>query len=324
MATNIGALTNIGIARETTRGTAVAPAVWIPKDDFSFNDSVEYVKQEAPYGVVQDLMDADVGKNWGAGNLSGPVFSDSFGYFLGATFGAFPTPTGSATGRIHNFVVAQNSQPATLSLTRKDANEEIRFPMVSINSLEINYELGSYLTYNVDFMSRAGVTSTGSTPAYTRIPKFRPQDASLLIADTYAGLSAGTAIKIESATITIERNLSEYQVLGNTGIEDIHSGRLGFTATFVLLWDNIDYKTWFKTGVKKAFRFRAINSAEVIAGGSTNPSMIIDISPSIIEEFGLEESNDGILKQTIGITGLYDIATGNSINCTLTNATASY
>jgi hypothetical protein len=324
MPNRIGALTNIGVAREVTRGTAVTAQAWIPKDEFSFNDNVEYIKQEAPYGVIQDLMDGEVGKNWGAGSISGPVQSDSIGYILGSTFGAFPTPTGTANGYTHVFNVAQNAQHASLTLTRFDANEFIRFPLTVVNSLEINYELGSYLTFTADFMSKQGVTTTSSAASYTNVPKFRPQDVSVIIADTFAGLGSGTAVPVESATIKIEKNVTEFQTLGSTDIADIHNGRFGFTATFVLIWDDATYKGFFKAGTKKAFRFRAVNTNRVIGGGSTNPSIQFDIAPSLLEEFGLDETNDGVLKQTIGITGLYDITTGNSIICTLVNAISAY
>jgi hypothetical protein len=324
MPNRIGANTNIGVAREVTRGTPVTAQAWIPKDDFSFNDNVEYIKQEAPYGVIQDLMDGEVGKNWGAGSISGPVQSDTIGYILGSTFGAFPTATGTANGYTHVFNVVQSAQHASLTLTRFDVNEFIRFPLTVVNSLEINYELGSYLTFSADFMSKQGVTTTSSAATYSNVPKFRPQDVSVVIADTFAGLGAGTTLSVESATIKIEKNLAEYQTLGSTDLVDIHNGRFGFTATIVLLWDNDTYKTFWKAGTKKAFRFRAVNTNRVIGGGSTNPSIQFDLAPSLLEELGIDEINDGILKQTIGITGLFDVATGNSITCTLVNAISAY
>lgn len=326
MAKNIGALVHVGLGKETVRGTAVAVADWLPKSDLSFNDNVEYIKQEAPYGVINDLMDGTVGKTWGAGNIAGPVFVDSIGYILGGTFGSFPTPTGSASaGYTHIFTPAQNSTHQSLTIYRKDPNEDIRFALGMVNSLELNYELGDYLNYSVDFIAKSGTTISGTNPTYTASAKIRPQDLTVKIATDVAGLSSGTTLAVESATITIEKNAIDYQAHGSTELNDIFNGQFGFSGSFVLLWDSTTYKALWKAGTKQALQFSAVNLSETVgSGGTTNPSLTFTIAPSLLEEFGLEEGNGDIVKQTIGFTGLYDLATGNSISATLVNGKASY
>jgi hypothetical protein len=326
MAKIIGSLVHVGLGRETTRGNAVSAGYWIPKTDLSFNDNVEYIKQEAPYGVINDLMDGTPGKVWGAGNISGPVFVDSIGLILGATFGQFPTASGSAVvGYTHNFTPAQNSQHASLTLYRKDANEDIRFSLGMVNSLEINYELGEYLSYGVEFISRSGQTTT-STPAYTATgAKIRPQDLTVRIANTIAGLGAGTVLEVESAMIKIEKNAIDYQVHGSRELNDVFNGRFGFSGTLVLLWDSTVYKELWEAGTKQALRLTAINTAETVgSGATTNPVLEFTIAPSLLEEFGVEQGNGDIVKQTIGFTGLYNPVDGTSISARLVNAVASY
>jgi hypothetical protein len=327
MAKNIGALTHVGVGKESTRGTAVAVGEWIPKSELSFNDNAEYIKQEAPYGVINEFMDGTIGKNWGAGVVAGPVFVDSIGYILGATFGAFPSASGSATvGYTHVFTPAQNSTHQSLTLYRKDPNEDINFALGMVNSLEITYELGEYLSYSADFISKASTATTpASTPTYTASAKIRPQDLTVKIASTVAGLGAGTTLNVESASITIEKNLIDYQTHGDTGLNDIFNARFSFSGTFVILWDSTTYKALWKAGTKQALQFAAVNLAETVgSGATTNPGLTFTIAPSLLEEFGLEEGNDDIVKQTIGFTGLYDLATGASITATLVNGKASY
>jgi len=325
MANNIGALVNVGIGKEVTRGTAVAAGYWIPKTDLDFYDQVEYIKQEAPYGVINEFMDGTVGKTWASGNIAGPIFIDSFGLILGATFGAFPTPSGNSTnGYTHTFVPAQNSIHQSLTLYRKEPNEDIRYSLGMLNSLEISYELGEYLSFSSDFMSKAG-TTTSSSATYTEKAKFRPQDVSVVIASTVAGLSGGTTLKVESATLTIEKNVTEYQAHGNTGLEDIFNGRFSYSGSFVILWDNTTYKDLWKAGTKQALKFTATNTSTTVgSGNTTNPSLSFTIAPSLLEEFGLEQGNGDIIKQTIGFTGLYDLANNASISATLVNEVASY
>jgi hypothetical protein len=325
MAKNIGALVHIGVGKETVRGTAVSASNWLPKTELSFYDNAEYIKQEAPYGVINEFMDADIGKIWGAGNIAGPVFVDNFGLLLGATFGAFPTASGSASiGYTHTFTPAQNSTHQSLTLYRKDPNEDTRYALGMINSLEISYELGEFLGYSAEFISKSG-DSTTSSPTYTAGAKFRPQDVSVKIANNVAGLAGGTTLAVESASITIEKNLIDYQTHGSVELNDVFNGTFGFSGTFVLLWDSTIYKDLWKAGTKQALEFSAVNTSQTVGtGNTTNPALTFTIATSSLEEFGIDTSNADIVKQTIGFTGLYDLATGNSLTCKLTNAVASY
>ena len=324
MANFIGATVNIGLGKEGTRGTAVVPAVWVPKSSFDFNDQAEYVRQEAPYGVIEQNMDADVSKLMGQGALEIPVFSESIGYILGAAFGAFPTPSSGAAGTyLHDFTVAQTSQHQSLTIHRKDGNEHVRYALAMLDSVEFTYSLDDYLMCNATFMSKQGTTTSG-TASYTEEAKFRPQDVTMTIADTIAGLSGGTEVKVEEFTLTIEKNLEEYQVHGSVDLNDIFNNRFAYSGSMTILWNSTDYKGWFKDGTKKAFEIDAVNTSETVGSGSENPQLRFQMSPSVIEEWSMEEDNDGVVKQTIGFTGLYDLANEQSLLCRLKNETASY
>ena len=43
MAKIIGRLNNLGIGKESTRGTAVAPAIWMPQMELSYDDRIKTV-----------------------------------------------------------------------------------------------------------------------------------------------------------------------------------------------------------------------------------------------------------------------------------------
>jgi hypothetical protein len=270
-------------------------------------------------------MDADIGKNWTAGSISMPVFSESFGLILGATFGAFPTATGNGTtGYTHTFEVAQSSQHASLTVQRIDGQGNYRHALGMVSSLEISYELGEYLTASVDLIAKAGTTAS-STATYVEEAKFRPQDVTVTVADTLAGLGAGTEVKVESATITIEKNAEDYQVHGSTQLEDIFNNRFAYSGTFTLLWNVDTYRDAFKDGTKKAFRFEAVNTSRTVGtGDSTNPSLTFDIAPAVIEEWSREDANDTQVRQTVGFTGIYSLSDEKSIEAVLVNETDEY
>lgn len=65
MAKGIGRQQSVGIAKETTRGTAVASAAyWLPFSDAALEEKFENFTQDEAYGVIEDSV----------GRSCGPVF----------------------------------------------------------------------------------------------------------------------------------------------------------------------------------------------------------------------------------------------------------
>lgn len=60
----IGRQINIGFGKETTRGTAVAVASWVPKMDCSFDEKMEVIQDESSIGVITDTKDNMLVKRW--------------------------------------------------------------------------------------------------------------------------------------------------------------------------------------------------------------------------------------------------------------------
>lgn len=324
MATIQGSTIEVKVSRETVRGTAANTGKWVPKAEFTYNDRAEYIREEASYGNIHAVMDGDVSKRMADGNLSSPVYSENVGYVLGAAFGSFPNPSSLGDGVYsHTFVPANNAQHQTLTIQRKDANEHLQFALSSVQSVEFNFQNDEYVSYSAELLGKSGTTTSGAS-TYTVESKFRPQDVTVTIANTVAGLGAGTVVATEDLTLTIEKNVEDYQVLGSVELNDIHNNRFEYSGSMTILWNALTFKQLFTEGDKQAFRIRVENLSETVGSASANPSLTLTIVPSLIEEWALEEGNDEVVRQTVGFTGVYDVATGNSINAVLINETASY
>ena len=74
MARVIGRLTKIGLGRETTRGTAVAPLYWIPVLDLGLDDQVELKDNESGFGNLAAIQDSAVVGQWAVGDFGGKIF----------------------------------------------------------------------------------------------------------------------------------------------------------------------------------------------------------------------------------------------------------
>lgn len=87
----------IGGAVETTPGTAAAPTWWMPVTKFEWNDKPTWLKDMAGRGVMgNDAFAIIQGVKIGELTIEGPVYCDTFGYWLGNLFGDVTT-TGTAT-----------------------------------------------------------------------------------------------------------------------------------------------------------------------------------------------------------------------------------
>jgi hypothetical protein len=91
-----GVLSWLGVARELTAGTPVAPVITHPLDQGSFEpeDSPKFLKDMAVRGAMTNLFYETLGVESATFSFGGPNFLDSHGYFFDNVFGDLST-TGS-------------------------------------------------------------------------------------------------------------------------------------------------------------------------------------------------------------------------------------
>lgn len=58
MSKYIGRLVNVGLAKEASRGVAVAASYWLPKTSIAFFDRVTKITSKMNYGVIGDAAQA--------------------------------------------------------------------------------------------------------------------------------------------------------------------------------------------------------------------------------------------------------------------------
>lgn len=88
-----GVLSWLGIARELTAGTPVAPVITHPLEQSSFEpeDTPHFLDDKAIRGSMTDLFYKTLGVEQGTFSFGGPNFLDSHGYFMDNVFGDLST-----------------------------------------------------------------------------------------------------------------------------------------------------------------------------------------------------------------------------------------
>jgi len=322
MGKHIGRSQSVGIGKETTRGTVVTPAFWLPLMDFDFDDKFEYEVEEEAMGVIEDSNDLEVVKKLAIGKLGGQIRDKSFGLILLNTYGGVASAVKETTAYDHTFNVAQSVEHQSLTLEVKNDNEQLAFANCMTQSIEISAEIGKNVNYNMDVRAKLGVAAS-NTPSIVNENKLRAKDIIIKFADDLAGLDAASPIKAKKFNIIINKNLEDDDILGSDESDDYNNKQFSIEGTMELNYDATTYKALALAGTQKAVRFDAINT-DVTIGASSNPELKTDIAKIKFTEFSKNGGLNDIIKQTLSFKGLYSFSDAKAIQTILTNEVVSY
>src|SRR5690242_10096100 len=112
------AKTFLGLAKETTPGTPVAPAFTLPLEKFEPEDKPTWLDDKSLVGSMVEVRGRQQGVEHTEWSASGPYFGDGIGFLLNNLLGDLTT-TGSSAPFTHAFSVLNSGtgQPGTLTLT---------------------------------------------------------------------------------------------------------------------------------------------------------------------------------------------------------------
>jgi hypothetical protein len=325
MAKYIGRLYNIGLGRETTRGTARAVQKWLNKTELTFDEKTDLARDESTFGVIENQTDADVVGTKAEGTLSGIIDDDVVGLVLNSTFGTVVS-TASGTAYTHTFNILQSAQHQSLTITASEPNAQttssLLFPLAVVDSLELNFEVGAYPTYSMSFMSNAS-SSTTATVSYVKPDNFLPQQGAVRIATTYAGLASGTAYSVRTASISVSKNMEEDRNIGSVVATDRLNKQLQVSGTLELVYDSREFVSNLLSDVDRALQIKFTNTGKIV-GAATNPSITFNVAKVKFTEVARALSNDDIVMQTVNFEGFYSLTDSKSIEAILVNDVINY
>lgn len=325
MSKGIGRLLQIGIAKETSRGTAIAAMTYaIPFAELDFDDKDQRVIDEQSYGVIESSVSESIVSQWAEGNLKAPIGDKHFPLILYSLLG---TLTGTATGSAytHTITVAQSSQHQSLTFFVDDplSGQDYKHALSVISELEISYERERFLSYSATIMAKKGATAT-LTPATVNENRFLPQHLTFKVATGTAGLAAATAIALKSGSLRISQNIEPDNVLGNVAPQDFLTKQFVVEGELEAIWQNeSDFKTASLAGTQQAMQLDVVNSA-VDLGGGVNPELKITLNKVQFQPIGKIIKLNDIVMQRVAFRAHYHSGDGAMITIAATNAVSSY
>ncbi len=189
----IGRLVQLGLAKETTRGTTPASAsYWLAWDDLSLDEQRKLIPDESAYGIIENATGYQLGKRWMDGTVKAPVTDMSFGLVLYSILGGYAhaAHNGETTAAYdHTFTVAESAQHQSLSVYIHDPNvQDYSHANGIIHKLEIEYALQKFLIYTASVLGLKGVAQSAYSPSQSAENRFAAPYGSLNIAPTTSGI----------------------------------------------------------------------------------------------------------------------------------------
>ena len=221
---HIGRLISLGIAKEATRGTRVASQYWLPVKSADHSGKVEYVDDDSALGVIHDVSESEIVKEWAEGGFGSLIGDDHFGLILLGLLGSVASVESADAGVYdHTFTVDDSAEHDSVTIEIDQPNGDKSYSLAIITALELSFELGKYLDYKAGYMSKKGVDQT-LTPVYAVENRFRPQDFSFKLAGNAAGLATSSNICVKSLNLSVEKNVTPDDCLGSTEPQDFTNG----------------------------------------------------------------------------------------------------
>lgn len=321
----LGRLTSVGIGKETTRGTTVAPSYWVPVTELEFDDKVEYIFNDSGLGRIEEKNDGKVNKEWAEGSYSGKVYDRTSGVELTAVFGASPTSAQRTTTGVydHTYAVANNNSHASLTIGYKEGNDDLRYAMGMVKSYAFEAVRDNYVRRTIEFLSKKQA-SASNTVSYIDENEFLPKHVSVKLASALSGLDAASAIEVTAVNLEINKNVDPAWILGANEPDDIHNRSFVVTGSIEFYYEDQTIRDYALAGTNRAIRIDVVSDTVIGTSGSHTPAIRFDIAKAVFTENSRTNDNNDVMKNTINFEAVYSIADTSLITARLTNAVASF
>lgn len=318
---------NIGIGKETTRGTAVSPTMFLQATDWDFQDQAEVVKTERTLGIMEAYKDQFVSKKWCEGQITLEALDKTSGYFLLGALGSVSSEEDMNDSGVyhHTFGILQSPQNPSFTLYEKrGALETLQYRNSIISSLDFAFTTGDYVKMTANVKGFNGETAT-ITPVYENEHVFTANNVSVKLADDYADLDTAEEVCVQDLSLSINNNPIDIECLGHQTPKDFLKGQVEITGSMTMIFHDTEQRDMALNNLSKAMVISMVDTNSTI-GTSSNPALTIDLPLVKFETQGISGGANDYLSITLNFTGYYDLTSGveKAISAVLTNTTSTY
>jgi hypothetical protein len=166
----------LGIAKETTKGTVVAPTDFIPvaKDSLKPQDMVDALYDTGLRGSNVLNYNYIPGRKHSTFDFGGAVFADTIGYGLAGIMGACATTGASAPythtiSLLNSLTTGTDTQPISYTLTDFYAVAVRSYPGCQFSDFSLKFNADGMLEYDTKTMGFSSSTVSDPTPTFSTV-----------------------------------------------------------------------------------------------------------------------------------------------------------
>lgn len=324
MSVFIGRQDTIGIGKESTPGTAVAPTVWQRHLKLALDPKTTVAQNQSSMGRVEDINDSLVTGEWYEGSINGKVTDITIGYFLLNMFGSVSAALHAAETLVYDntFSVLQGNVPPALTFARSNPVVKRRHAMGTLTDFELDVKTGDWAQFTSSLMAKVGNTAS-DTPAFTAENEFGAKHLTVKIATNTAGLAGATPLQVKSLKLKISRKASAFIPMGQIDPVAFDTESWGVTGELVLRFTDTTLDTLGLANTRQALSIALVNTDTTI-GSAANPSLTFTAPKVRFDPIKLDDNLNQVLNQTVPFTCELDTTAGNMLQAILTNTQNSY
>ena len=243
----------IGIAKEATKGTVVAPTDFIPvaKDSLKPVDIVDPLYDTGLRGSNVVNYNYIQGRTRSTFDFGGAVFADTIGYALAGVLGSVATTGASAPythtiSLLNSLTSGADTQPISYTLTDFYAVDVRSYPGCQFSDFSLKFNADGMLEYDAKTTGWQSSTVSDPTPTFSTVLPTPVWRGTVSI----GGSAVSTAME---GSIEMTRGVTPIYGISNTqNPYQVFLGALEVTGNIKFVMENDDQLTNFLTNVQPA------------------------------------------------------------------------
>lgn len=243
----------LGIAKETTKGTAVAPTAFIPVSVSKFKpvDIIDPLMDEGLRGSLVKDYNYVQGRVRSTFEFGGPVFADTVPWAIAGLLGSVAT-TGASAPYTHTIslknsaTTAADAQPTAFTLTDFYAANVRAYAGCQVHDFNLTFSAEGLLEYDAKATGWQSTTASTPTPSFSTITPTPVWQATVSV----AGSTVSNAVE---GSLTLTRTVTPiYGISGTQNPYSIFVGALEVKGQLKFVMENDTQLTNFLSNSQPA------------------------------------------------------------------------
>lgn len=212
----------LGIAKEATKGTAVAATNFIPFTQSTFKpvDVIDPLYDNGLRGSMVENYAYLQGRKHSTVDLGGAVFADTVGYWLTGILGDVTT-TGSSAPYTHAIALKNNvagsgdAQPVSYTISDFYTANTRQFAGFQVTDFGLTFNADGMLEYTVKGMGFPSATTSAPTPSFSTVLPTQVWTGTVTIGGSSVGYTRTASLDLSrkaEAIFGISNTQSPYQI----------------------------------------------------------------------------------------------------------------